>query len=109
MLNFLKRRRAVPLTTYHDSRWLSQLQEKSREEKKSNAVVVDLGNVERIDSRELGELVKIHLRLRQIDRFLVLENAHGGVLEVLELTRMNRLMEVREASVAVDQPAAQLA
>ena len=108
MLNFLKRRRAVPPTTYHDSRWLSQLQQRSTEEE-SSAVVVDLGNVERIDSRELGELIKIHLRLRQIDRFLVLENAHGGVLEVLELTRMNRLMEVREAPVAVDQPAPQLA
>ncbi len=95
MLQFLKRRRTEPETTYHDPRWLSQLQEQTGDAY-DEEVVVDLANVERIDSHELGELVKLHLRLREKDGRVVLENAHGGVLEVLELTRMNRLMEIRE-------------
>ena len=96
MLHFLKRRRTVPKTTYHDPQWLNQLQSNSTTANCAE-VVVDLGNVERIDSRELGELVKIHMRLRQCDSRLVLTNAHGAVLEVLELTRINRLIEVRQA------------
>lgn len=103
MLHFLKRRRTLPKTTYHDSQWLNQLQNKSTTANCAE-VVVDLENVERIDSRELGELVKIHMRLRQCDSRLVLTNAHGSVLEVLEITRINRLIEVREAFDATAEP-----
>ncbi len=108
MLHFLKRRRTLPKTTCHDSQWLNQLQDKPTTENCAE-VVVDLENVERIDSRELGELVKLHMRLRQCDSRLVLKNAHGAVLEVLELTRINRLIEVRQALDTATQPEPQTA
>ena len=63
-------------------------------------VVVDLSDVEQINSGELGELAKIHLFLRQHDRKLILANVQDLVWEVFELTRMNRLIDVRHPHVA---------
>jgi len=98
MMEFLKRRRAQPVLSPHDSQWLDDVQRRASETR-AEELVVDLSSIDWIDSRQLGELVKIHLDLRRHDRRLVLDNAHGGVLEVLELTRMNRLLEVRESLV----------
>jgi anti-anti-sigma factor len=98
MMEFLKRRRAQPVLSPAASQWLDDVQRRASDTH-SEELVVDLSSIERIDSRQLGELVKIHLDLRNHDRRLVLDNAQGGVLEVLELTRMNRLLEVRESLI----------
>jgi anti-anti-sigma factor len=98
MMEFLKRRRSPPVLSPHASQWLDDVQRRASETR-AEELVVDLSSIEWIDSRQLGELVKIHLDLRRHDRRLVLDNAHGGVLEILELTRMNRLLEVRETLV----------
>lgn len=98
MMEFLKRRRAQPVLSPDATQWLDDVQRRASDSQ-AEELVVDLSSIDRIDSRQLGELVKIHLDLRNRDRRLVLDNAHGGVLEVLELTRMNRLLEVRESLV----------
>ena len=102
MLKFLKPRpqaaalAAPPAAPTRDVSWLTRLQQQAKAGGDAE-LIVDLSNVERINSRELGLLVRLHLELRHRDRRLVLGNAQGSVLEVLELTRMDRLMEVRPA------------
>jgi anti-anti-sigma regulatory factor len=61
----------------------------------ADQLFVDFAEVEKINSRELGELAKIELQLRERDSRLVVQNAQEFVSEVFELTRMNRLIEVR--------------
>jgi len=58
-------------------------------------VVVDLSPVEKINSADVGEIVRLHLQLCATDRRLVLENAQKAVAEILEITRLYRLIEVR--------------
>ncbi len=59
-------------------------------------VVVDLSRVERIDTRELGELIRLHLDVKREDRVLVLENLHDCVLQVMQLTRLDRLFRIEQ-------------
>lgn len=74
--------------------WVRRLQEQMKE-MADNELVADCSAIEQINSDELGELARIHLKLRQENRRLVLENANQLMLDVLELTRMNRLIEIR--------------
>ncbi len=58
-------------------------------------VVVDMSSVRKVNSKELGQMVQLQLQLREKDRQLVLENPTEPVAELFELTRLNRLVEVR--------------
>lgn len=60
-------------------------------------VVIDLSLVAKINSQDLGELVKFHLDLSARERRLVLDNPQCFVAEILEVTRLYRLIEVRSA------------
>ena len=96
MLHLLRRSRSPAATTASRANWLSELHSQASSASEKD-VVLDMSGIERIDSRQLGELVKIHLGLRQSNRRLVVDNAQGAVLEVLGLTRIDRLIEVRES------------
>jgi len=73
--------------------WLSSIQQRIVEVDGSD-LVVDIASVEAVNSRELGEIAKLHLALRDRGRRLVLRNAQEQVHELFEITRMNRLVEV---------------
>jgi anti-anti-sigma factor len=79
-------------------RWLKELKSQALD-CPDGEIVVDLSAVEQINSGELGELAKIHLFLRQHDRRLILANVQDLVFEVFELTRMNRLIDVRHPHI----------
>tara|TARA_R110002049_G_scaffold4601_5_gene32336 strand:+ start:473812 stop:474105 length:294 start_codon:yes stop_codon:yes gene_type:complete len=55
-------------------------------------VVIDCSAVDRISTRELGELIRLHLDCKRSERQLVLENVHDCVAEVIHLTRLDRLI-----------------
>ncbi len=94
MMHLFAFKRRAQLAPPSDGRWLHELNRRAAN-LKDGEVVADLSEVRNISSRELGELVKIHLRLRQDDRRLVLENVQSFVMDIFELTRINRLVEVR--------------
>lgn len=73
--------------------WLSSIQQRVVEIDQ-NDLVVDIAAVDAVNSRELGEIAKLHLALRDRGRRLVLRNAQEQVRALFELTRMNRLIEV---------------
>jgi anti-anti-sigma regulatory factor len=65
------------------------------------ALLLDLGRVGMLTAEDLGRLVALHNRLRDSGGRLVLCNAGQRAFEVLELTRLTELLDVRRA--AVDQ------
>ncbi len=73
--------------------WLSSIQQKMVDADDDD-LVVDIASVEAVNSRELGEIVRLHLALRDQGHRLILRNAQRQVHELFEMTRMNRLVEV---------------
>jgi anti-anti-sigma factor len=63
---------------------------------KDPRVVVDLSSVQRIDTKELGDLIRLHLDVKRDERILVLENLQDCVLQVMELTRLDRLFRIEK-------------
>ena len=66
-------------------------------------VEFDISNLETINSEEISALVKTHLRLRSEGRNLCLLNPTGTIQEVFELTRMDRLIQLRLTPPENDQ------
>jgi hypothetical protein len=58
-------------------------------------LVVDISSVEVVNSREIGEIARMQLALREQGKRLILENAQQQVCDVFDMTRMNRLVDVR--------------
>lgn len=58
-------------------------------------VVIDLTGVDRINSNDLNDLIRLQLRVKQSGQRLVLVNAKEAVLQVFTLTRLDRLIELR--------------
>lgn len=76
-------------------RWLGELKDAANTEDELD-IVVDFSAVQRLSSLELNELVRLHLRLRQRGQRLVFEGPQATVRDVFSLTRLDRLIEVRE-------------
>lgn len=58
-------------------------------------IVVDMSTVREICSRDLSELIRLHLETKERGRKLVLENTLDHLWEVFSLTRLDRLIEIR--------------
>ena len=58
-------------------------------------IAVDISAVEKIGSRELNELIRLHLSVKKDGRRLVLENAQKHLLQVFTETRLDRLIHLR--------------
>jgi anti-anti-sigma factor len=100
MLPFFRRRAlSTPRNnpTQNDSRWLDELHQRAHE-LTAGELVFDLHDVQAINSQQLGEIIKVHLKLRQHDRRLVLENVSACLLGVFELTRLDRMVEIHAES-----------
>lgn len=59
-------------------------------------VVLDIGAVRDMDSCGLGTLVALHLSARDKNRSLTLMNPARSVAELLELTRLNRELNITQ-------------
>ena len=59
-----------------------------------SSVVIDLAGVDRINTRELGDLIRLHLRCKRTERELILENVAETVASVIYLTRLDRLIRI---------------
>ncbi len=68
-------------------------------------VVIDLSNVERIDSNELSELIRLQLSARSRGGSLMLKNAHENLQKVFAMTRLDRLIEMRLPMLTEPVPA----
>lgn len=60
-------------------------------------VVLDCSDIDRVSSEDLNTLIRFQGKLRQESICLVLANVSETVAEVFRLTRLNRLIVVREA------------
>jgi anti-sigma B factor antagonist len=61
-------------------------------------VELDLGGVEYMDSSGVATLVEGFKRARELDKAFVLVGPSRAVTKVLELTRLDSVFEIREAS-----------
>lgn len=95
-IHFLQRRPAEPLPE-SIAPWLQSVQH-AAVDCIEERVVVDLTTVEGVNSRELNEIARLQLALRERGKQLILQNATRRVSEIFEITRMNRLVEVHAAS-----------
>ena len=64
-------------------------------EKGHKTFVVDLGNVEYIDSTGLGTLVGIQKRALQNGGSVIIKNLKGLVKDLFELTRLTKVFEIQ--------------
>jgi anti-anti-sigma factor len=63
-------------------------------------IVVDLSQVEMIDSSAIGALLSIQKRLAGTDQRVILVGAKPAVLSVIELLRLHRVFRIDLAEVA---------
>ena len=64
-------------------------------EKGHKTFVVDLGNVDYIDSSGLGTLVGIQKRALQNGGSVIIKNLKGLVKDLFELTRLTKVFEIQ--------------
>lgn len=62
----------------------------------SAEVVIDFSSVQKISSRELTELIRLQLFVKQSGRRLVIVNSQEIVRQIFILTRLDRLIELRQ-------------
>jgi anti-anti-sigma factor len=67
-------------------------------------IVVDMSSVRRVCSEDLNELIRLHLELQTQGRKLVLENALDHVAQVFSLTRLDRVLELRQRALVGSDP-----
>jgi len=63
-------------------------------------VVLDFSHVQRINTQQLGELIRLHRSIKRSGRQLVLENVSESILQVLAMTRLDRLLRINLDSQA---------
>lgn len=74
--------------------WLTDAK-KEAEESSEREIMIDLSQVQRIASDELCELIRLQLTVKHSDQRLVLCNVQETVMQVFNLTRLDRLIELR--------------
>ena len=62
----------------------------------SGEIVVDLDDVSLISSEELNELIRLQSKIRHSGRKLVLENVRPNLWQVFVVTRLDRLLDIRQ-------------
>jgi anti-sigma B factor antagonist len=65
-------------------------------EKGARAIVLNLGEVQYIDSSGVGELVKAHTTIRNQGGQLKLANLNKRVHDLLELTRLSAVFDIQK-------------
>jgi anti-sigma B factor antagonist len=65
-------------------------------EKKIERFIINLGEVEYIDSSGIGALIYIFSTLKKLNHKLVITNIHGSVKRVIEMTKLAGFFPVTE-------------
>ena len=60
---------------------------------------LDFRNVERVNSSELGTLITLHKNMKAAGGRLTLANVNAHIGQVMERTRLNKFLEVRNEQV----------
>ena len=95
MANALSTPQITTVVADTDDPWLEEAKYVA-EHSVDEEIVVDISAVKRIRSAELNQLIRLHLDIKHQGRILVLENAQPQVWEIFTLTRLNRLIEIRD-------------
>ncbi len=66
----------------------------------TGTIVVDLTNVEMIDSSAIGALLSVQKRLKDPKERVTLRGARPAVLSVIELLRLHRVFRIETAATA---------
>lgn len=69
-------------------------------------LLLDLGEVKYLTSTALGQLVALHKRVRAADGELILANVTAPVYEVLQVTRLHLLLDIRSEDAEGPAPVA---
>ena len=88
-------RTGVSDTGFH---WLQEAQH-SADQTDDPTFAVDLAAIETICSEDLNGLIRLQSRLRSAGRTLILENVQENVWQVFQVTRLDRLIEMRHSAV----------
>jgi anti-anti-sigma regulatory factor len=75
--------------------WLDEAKN-AAEQSTDHEIVVDISAVDRIVSAELNQLIRLHLHLKEEGRLLVLQHAQHHLWSIFTMTRLNRLIEIRD-------------
>lgn len=78
-------------------RWLTDAEQEA-ERGSQRDVIIDFGQVEKVSSDELNELIRLQLHLKHGGQQLILANVQETVFQVFTLTRLDRLIELRHGS-----------
>jgi anti-sigma B factor antagonist len=62
----------------------------------NNKIVLNLGEVQYIDSSGIGELVRTHTTIRNMDGQLKLANLHKRVSDLLDMTRLSAVFDIEK-------------
>lgn len=57
-------------------------------------LLLNFANVEFMSSAALGKLIRLHQRLTQVGGKLVLCNISKGILEIFELTKLDKMLKI---------------
>lgn len=79
--------------------WIQDATNAARQSSETE-IVVDMSSVERICSQDLNQLIELQRQLTAQGRKLVLENMLDHVTQVFLITRLDRVLEVREQVLA---------
>lgn len=59
-------------------------------------ILLNFGNVEYLSSAALGKLITLNKKLQGVQGKLILCNIHPQIYEVFEITRLNKLLNIRK-------------
>lgn len=71
------------------------------EEEGPKMIFIDLGEIARISSETLNQLIEVNCRARVTGIRLVLSNLNPTLLQVFRVTRLDRLFELEAAEPVV--------
>jgi anti-anti-sigma factor len=71
------------------------------EEEGPKMIFIDLGEIARITSETLNQLIEVNCRARMTGIRLVLSNLNPTLLQVFRVTRLDRLFEIEAAESVV--------
>lgn len=63
-------------------------------------ITVDMSTVSRVCSEDLNEMIRLHLDLKAKGGKLILLGVQGHLMPVFAMTRLDRLIEIRNSAPA---------